>query len=55
MYASASNVPSISALPEISKLVATTSPTVISGVPVNPAALPLNAPTKLVAVTTPVT
>ena len=40
VYASASNVPSISALPEISKLAATTSPTVIFGVPLNPAAVP---------------
>ena len=44
VYASASNVPSISALPEISKLAATTSPTVIFGVPVNPAALPVQEP-----------
>ena len=65
VIASASSVPSISASPEISKLAATTSPTVISGVPVNPAALPVqdpdepevlpvtlpvNGPTKLVAV-----
>ena len=40
VIASASNVPSISALPEISKLAATTSPTVIFGVPLNPAAVP---------------
>jgi len=40
VIASASNVPSISASPEISKLEATISPTVIFGVPLNPAAVP---------------
>ena len=46
--------------PELKKLVAVTIPavifvTAISGDPVNPVALPVTLPVKLVAVTTPVT
>ena len=38
--ASVSSVPSTSTLPEMSKLAATTSPTVMFGVPVNPVEVP---------------
>ena len=53
VIASASKVPSISASPEISRLAAVTTPTVIAGVPDNPVALPVKAPAKPVAVNTP--